>query len=209
MKEISQSTRSRLPQYLTYLREIAATSEAASNISSAHIAEALRLGEIQVRKDLAAVSGAGRPRIGYIIAELIDDLEDFLGYNNISDAVVVGCGKLGRAILGYEGFSEYGLNIAAGFDTDFSKTGLRADGKEIMPMEKLTEYCLEKNIKVGILTVPAPQAQAACDRMIEAGIRAISNFSPVHICVPQGIILKNEDIASSIAELSKRLAYNN
>lgn len=114
VKGISQAILRRLPIYLTYLKSL--PPQGPAHISATAIAAALHMGEVQVRKDLASVSKAGRPRIGYIVSELVEDLEAFLGCNDVSNAVIVGAGKLGKALLDYEGFSEYGLHIVAGLD---------------------------------------------------------------------------------------------
>lgn len=114
-KEISKSVLKRLPSYLTYLKSLPADGPA--NISATALAAALSMGEVQVRKDLALVSDGGRPKVGYMRESLISDIEQFLGYDNTTEAVLIGAGKLGRALLGYSGFAEYGLEIAAAFDT--------------------------------------------------------------------------------------------
>lgn len=201
-REVSQSTLRRLPTYLTYLKGL--PPDAPANISSAAIAAAIGAGEIQVRKDLASVSDSGRPKTGYPVAELIADLTEFLGYNDVSDAIVVGCGKLGEALLGYGGFQEYGLNLVAGFDTDPARIHEQAD-KPVLPLEKLAGLCEQRGIRVAILTVPASYAQAACDRLVAAGIRAILNFAPAHLDVPHGVLVKNENLAVSLAQLSNDL----
>ena len=112
-KEISRATLKRLPTYLAYLKGMPESSGV--NISATALAAGLHMGEVQVRKDLALVSSGGRPKIGYNRAALIADIEQFLGYGNTNDAVLIGAGKLGRALLGYSGFAEYGLNIVAAF----------------------------------------------------------------------------------------------
>ena len=109
--EISKSVLKRLPGYLAYLKNM--PQDAPPHISATALANALGMGEVQVRKDLAMVSDGGRPKIGYLRQRLIDDIEQFLGYDNTTDAVLIGAGRLGCALLGYEGFSEYGLNILA------------------------------------------------------------------------------------------------
>ena len=166
------------------------------------IAEALGLNDVQVRKDLALVSGEGKPKIGYYVSALISRLEKTLGSRNITKAVVVGAGKLGKALMFYEGFPEYGIEINAAFDCDASKCGALASGKEVMPMEKLADYCAAENIKIGIITVPEKEAQKVCDRLISAGVSAIWNFASASLETPAGVKVKNENIASSLAVLA-------
>lgn len=197
-KSISQSVLNRLPMYLNYLKSL--PSSIPSNISATAIANALNMGEVQVRKDLAAVSDGGKPKIGYIVSDLIDQLEIFLGYKDVDDAVIIGAGKLGKALLDYEGFTGYGLNIVAAFDINESLTD-----KKIFPMSKFEDLCKRMKIRIGIITVPADQAQAVCDLMVKNGILAIMNFAPVHLNVPQNVILHNENLATSLALLSKKL----
>lgn len=205
IKEISKSTLQRLPTYLSYLRELPHDDSFPKNISSAAIAAALGCGEIQVRKDLASVSKSGKPKIGYLINDLISDLEEFLGYNDLSDAVIVGCGKLGNALLDYGGFEEYGLQIIAGFDNDETKLGKSETGKEILSINKFADLCQRMKIQLGVITVPSYKAQEVCDLMVDSGIRAILNFAPIHLKVPNKILVKNENIAVSLAELSNKL----
>ena len=202
-KEISRATLKRLPTYLSYLKAL--PSEASANISATALAAGLHMGEVQVRKDLALVSDGGRPKIGYNREHLIADIENFLGYGNSNDAVLIGAGKLGRALLGYGGFAEYGLNIVAAFDANDTLIGTTNGGKPIMHLSRLGEVCQRYKIKIGIITVPAEYAQGVCDLMIENGILAIWNFAPKHLNVPDGILVQNENMAASLALLCKHL----
>ena len=202
-KEISKAVLKRLPTYLAYLKALPETGQ--THISATALASALNMGEVQVRKDLAMVSNGGRPKIGYPLDVLISDIEEFLGYGNTNDAVLIGAGKLGKALLGYGGFAEYGLNIVAAFDTDEKLVGETKSSKPILPISQLTEFCKEQKIKIGIITVPAEFAQGVCDQLIEAGIAAIWNFAPKHLDVPPEILVQNENMAASLALLSKHL----
>lgn len=199
---ISKAVLKRLPIYLTYLK----SQENLVNISATALATALNLGEVQVRKDLALVSDGGRPKIGYNRMKLIDDIEQFLGCDNTNDAVVIGAGGLGGALLGYTGFAEYGLNIVAAFDSNPDLVGKVKRGKKIYPVSELKQFCMERKILIGIITVPSEFAQSVCDTLIECGIRAIWNFAPVHLEVPEGVLVQRENMATSLAVLSKHLA---
>ena len=203
-KEISKSTVKRLPIYLSYLKALPEVGS--THISATALAAALGMGEVQVRKDLALISDGGRPKIGYLREALIQDIEDFLGYTNTNDAVLVGAGKLGRALLGYGGFAEYGLNIVAAFDSDDALIGTSKSGKPIMHMSRLEEFCKKHKIRIGIITVPAEYAQGVCDRLIANGIQAIWYFAPKHLDVPDGILVQYENMAASLALLSKHLS---
>lgn len=203
-KPISAQALSRLPAYLHYLKALPPDKDA--KISAKALGLKLGYGEIQVRKDLAVVSDAGKPKLGYAVSELIYDIETFLGYDSVNDAVLVGAGKLGRALMSYEGFKASGLNIVAAFDCDTNKCGRDESGKQILPIEKLENLCQRMKIRIGIITVPASQAQQVCNLLVSGGVEAIWNFAPTHLSVPQGVILKNENMAASLAVLSKHLS---
>ena len=202
-KTISVQALQRLPLYLQYLKTLPLDKE--TNISAKALGNALGMGEIQVRKDLSAVSDGGKPKVGNCTAELIKDIEAFLGYDNVNDAVLVGAGRLGGALLSYEGFKAYGLNIVAAFDSDLEKCGVDESGKQIFPISKMENLCRRLKIELAIITVPAQNAQQVCDSLVKSGIKAIWNFAPTHLSVPQDIILKNEIMAASLAVLSKNL----
>ena len=200
---IPKATLGRIPRYLSYLKELSL--ERVPYISATTIAKELNLGEVQVRKDLSMVSGAGRPRIGYDTEILIGQLEDCLGYNQLTLAVLVGAGRLGRALLQYDGFGHYGVKITAAFDSNDCALGL--DSKtEILPMNQFADFCKEHNVELGIITVGEGSAQEVCDQMIENGIKAIWNFAPCKLRVPDGVMLQNENLALSLAHLRNRLA---
>ena len=201
-KKVSKSVLKRLPGYLAYLKGL--PEDAPAHISATSLANALGMGEVQVRKDLAIVSDGGRPKIGYLRESLITDIEQFLGYDNTTDAVLIGAGKLGLALMGYSGFEEYGLNIQAAFDSNpvADKT---EDGQPIYPMTKLEHFCKVHKVLMGIITVPAAHAQEVADRLIACGVKAIWNFAPVHLDVPAHILVQNENMATSLAVLSVHL----
>ena len=203
-KSVPTATLTRLPIYYRYLINLQQQGE--KNISSAKISADMNLSAVQVRKDLAYVSSiAGKPKTGFDVDELIKDIALFLGYDNTTDAIIVGVGQLGRTLLSYAGFENYGLNIVAGFDVDERIINSRINGKLIMPMEKLKNFVRRINVHIGIITVPYQDAQKVCDELVDAGIKAIWNFAPTHIYVPEGVVLKDEDIASSLAILSSQL----
>ena len=199
--EISKATLGRIPMYLHYLDSLPGE---VVNISAAKVARELGFGEVQVRKDLAMVSDGGRPKIGYQREALINDIEQFLGYDNTTDAVLIGAGKLGQALMGYKGFDEYGLNILAAFDAH-PKQSKTEEGKPIYPISKLTQFCRSHKVLMGIITVPAEGAQEVADLLIEGGIKAIWTFAPAHLDVPTGILVQYENMATSLAVLSVHL----
>jgi redox-sensing transcriptional repressor len=201
---ISKQALKRMPYYLQHLKKL--LSEGIEIIAAPAIAESLGLNEVQVRKDFSAISTTkGKPKAGFPVKELIDNMEDFLGYHNIDDAVLLGAGSLGRALLSYKGFESYGLNIVAAFDADDSVAGSNICGKKVLPASKLSDMCKRMNIHIGIIAVPADQAQAVCDQLVSCGILAIWNFAPVHLSAPANILVRNENMAASLAMLSNHL----
>ena len=203
--KISKATIARMPLYLHFLQE--ENNKGTHYISSTVIAQNISVSSVLVRKDLALVSSeSGRPKLGFGVSRLIVDIEKFLGYDNISDAIVVGAGGLGRAFLGYEGFKNNGLNVVAAFDVDQSLVGTIVAGKPILHMSKLSAFVAEHNIKLGIVTVPKAAAQDVVNGLVEAGVRAIWNFAPTPLRVPKDIVIKTEDLAASLAMLAGKLA---
>ena len=203
---VSKATLGRLPNYLEYLRNL--PPDKVPYISATAIAKHLDLGEVQVRKDLAAVSGAGKPKLGYVTAELVEKLEECLGCNQVTSAVLVGAGKLGRALLQYDEFEKYGVKISAAFDSNERAISLGSK-TEILPMNQFEYFCKTKNIKLGIITVGEGSAQAVCDQMVKSGITAIWNFAPCKLKVPIGVLLQNENLALSLAHLNNQLCNFN
>ena len=201
-KKISKSVLKRLPGYLAYLKSM--PESAPPHISATALANALGMGEVQVRKDLAMVSDGGRPKIGYLRESLIDDIEQFLGYDNTTDAVLIGAGKLGQALMAYKGFDDYGLNILAAFDArpQMERTD---EGKPVYHISKLEHFCRSNKVLMGIITVPAESAQQVADQLIACGIKAIWNFAPTHLDVPGNILIQSENMATSLAVLSVHL----
>ena len=195
----------RLPYYLKFLKEL--QSDGILYVPAAAIANILNVYEVQVRKDLAAVSSQpGKPRVGFSVDGLIADIEHFLGYDNANVAALVGVGHLGQALMSYGGFADYGLDIAAAFDKSEALHGHCIHGCEVYPMDRLAEICRDRRIPIGIITTPAEEAQAVCDQLVAAGIKAVWNFAHVHLHVPEGVLVQNEDMAVSFALLSNHLA---
>lgn len=194
---VCKATIGRLPIYLKYLKKL--DLNLGEYISATKIAKGLQLGEVQVRKDLSSVSGEGRPKIGYKIIDLIKSIEDVLGYNNKTNAIIVGAGRLGQAILNYKGFDDYGINIIAAFDIKYY------NNNDILSMESLSSFCKENNVKIGIITVNEQSAQEICDLLVKNNIKAIWNFTKCNLVTNKDIIIKNENLALSIAYLNNQL----
>lgn len=193
---ISQASLKRLPKYLRILKE-----KESIYISSTEIADSLNLNPIQVRKDLALVSKSdGKPGIGFNVNELIMDMEEFLNLNNITDAIIVGAGKIGQALMNYKGFENY-INILMAFDNDTNK----CDNKKIFNIDKMENLVNRLNIHIGIIAVPKENAQDVCNKMIDCGIKAIWNFAPIDLKVPLNVSIKNEDLSASLLILLKEV----
>lgn len=201
-KNITSQTLSRLPLYFNYLRSLPEERKK-GNISATAIAEALGLNDVQVRKDLASVSSGGRPKVGYMTSELMNDIGRFLGFENRDRVVVAGMGNFGRAMLEYNGFEAYGFDIVCGFDHKKESVGSSINGKPVRHIDQLESFCRENDIRIGIITVPETAAQEVCDRMAEAGIRFILNFAAVHLNAPKGVAVHNENISLTLAMLAR------
>ena len=201
---VTKATLGRLPQYLQFLNGLPPGQY--DHLSATTIAKMLSLGGVQVRKDLAAVSGLGKPKVGYRTSELIKDLEDALGCKKLTPAILVGAGKLGRALLDYNGFEEYGVQITAAFDCNEQVLRMNKTSKEILPISSLKKYCTENGIRIGIITVGSGSAQDVCDQMLEAGITAIWNFAPCQLKVPDNVLVKQENLALSQAHLNSQIS---
>lgn len=201
---ISRQAYLRMPHYLQYLKFL--QEKGVGIIAAPAVAEALRLNEVQVRKDFAAVSSIkGKPKTGFPVDGLIVDMQRCLGYHNVDQAVLVGVGSLGQALLSYKGFAEYGLDIVMAFDNDEGLIDQQICGKHILSTNSLSDMCRRMNIHIGIITVPAAQAQVICDQLVAGGILAIWNFAPVHLSTPAHILVQDENMAASLALLSKHL----
>lgn len=202
---VSKKLLKRLPVYLHYIKTLP---EHTKNISATRMAKDLGLGDVLVRKDLAKVSKGGRRKLGYVREDLIVDIEKFLDFNSTTDAIVIGAGKLGQALLDYCGFEASGLHIVAGFDLHTSKKYTNG-GKPIYPITKLAQFCEDNQVAIAIITVPAESAQNVCDELVDCGIRAIWNFAPVHLNVPERIVVQSENLAVSLTTLRMQLKNQN
>lgn len=200
-KNIPKHTLQRLPIYLNYIKSL--EDGKTRFVSSANIAKALKLNDVQVRKDLALVSSlSGRPKIGFEIVPLIKDLEGILGYGQVYEAIVVGIGNLGKALLTYTGFEECGVRIIAAFDKDPNMVGEEINGKTVFAMSRMRNLCERMKVPIGIITVPEESAQEICNMMVDSGIKAIWNFARINLKVPEDVIVHDENLAISLSLLA-------
>jgi redox-sensing transcriptional repressor len=193
----------RLAKY--YQIALQAGEEGNESLSSVHLSKILGVDETLVRKDMASVGIVGKPRVGYPTGLIIAKLEETLGLSQHTDAVLIGCGGIGSALLRYPGFRKYGLRISAAFDADYSKVNQRIGDYVILPMEKCRSVINTFKVKVAILAVPADAAQETADWLVRRGVRAIWNFAPIHLEVPADVAVRNENLALGLAELIHNL----
>lgn len=204
MSRVSEKTLSRLPFYLKATESL--KEDGYEYVSASDLATLLSLNEEQVKKDLQLVcSTSGKPRKGREVNTLIRDIQDYLGYKNNTDAIVVGAGHLGQALLNYKGFIELGINIQAAFDIDKKIVGQAVNGKPVFHVDKIKTLVPKLNARIAIVAVPSEAANEIASKLVEAGIKAIWNFSPVHLNVGNDLIVENVNLASSLAVLSAKL----
>lgn len=204
MQTISSPTLRRLPSYLRTLRVLQEQGE--THVSAPQIAALTGQEAIVARKDLASTAIVGKPRVGFEIPALIKAIEGALGWDNVTDAFLVGVGNLGRALLAYEGFAAYGLKIVAAFDANPDLHGSDFADTPIFPLEKLVDLTPRLRVHLGILAVPPTAAQMVADKMVKAGITGIWNFTPTLLSVPESIIVQREDMSVSLSELSYKIS---
>lgn len=193
----------RLPTYLYKLSEM--RKAGISIVATPELARYMNLGEIVIRKDLAVTGVTGQPGVGYKVKELIEAIKSYLNWDNASEAILVGAGSLGSALLGYEGFEEYGLKIIAAFDADPGKIGTEIHGRSVFGVERLEELVRRLQVRIGIICVPAAFAQEVADAMVAGGIRGIWNFANVSLKVPEEVVVQREVIAGGLAVLSVKM----
>lgn len=193
----------RLPTYYRLLQQMAAQDR---HVSCSLIGRHLGLDPTQVRKDIEMIGLAGKPKVGFVVVDLLRGIEAFLGWDSPKEAILAGAGRLGSALLGYERFREYGIRILAAFDTDPKKIGMSIADKRVYLLDSLPGRTRWMGVSLGVITTPPGAAQRVADLMVQGGIRAIWNFAPVHLRVPDSVIVQNEDLGHALASLSFRLA---
>lgn len=200
---LPEPTLRRLPWYLAYVSLL--HSRRVEYVSSTAIARELNVDASQIAKDLSFLSIRGKTRIGYEVAELEKELKDFLGFDSRHNAVIMGVGSLGGALISDSGLARYGLNIVAGFDVNPDLIGRTINGVPVFSPEELPERREEFKAEIGIITVPVEVAQGVADDMVAAGIRALWNFTPVRIRTAEGIAIENTSIYAHLAVMYNRL----
>jgi redox-sensing transcriptional repressor len=193
----------RLPSYLHIIRQAERSHD--FYISGTVIAQELNLEPIQVRKDLAITGIVGKPKKGYPVEELIKAIERYLGWDQSHEAVLVGAGNLGSALMGYQEFQRHGLHFVAAFDTDPQKVGAQVHGVAVRAMDDLEAAIKEIQAEIAVLTVPSAFAQSTAEVLVRAGITSIWNFTNTKLKVPDSIVVQREDLSSGYAMLSVQM----
>ena len=201
--KIPEPTLRRLPWYLAFVKLLQKRGE--TFVPSTQIAKEINVDSSLVAKDLSYIDVVGKTRVGYNIDSLIKVLEDFLGFTSSHKAFLFGVGSLGASLLHDSGLSQYGLNVVAGFDVNPKITGTSTNGIPIYDIKEFPEICKKLNAKIGILTVPVDNAQEVANTMIEGGLKAVWNFTPFRIRVPENIVVQNTSIYAHLAVMFNRL----
>jgi len=196
----------RLPWYLSNVKLLKNKGE--QYVSSTQISKEINIDASQIAKDLSYVNISGRTRVGYDINELIAVLEDFLGFTNMHKAFLFGVGSLGGALLRDSGLNHFGLEIVAGFDVNPELVGQCINGIPIFHSDDFLEKMKEYDVNIGVLTVPIEIAQNITDKMVEGGIKAVWNFTPFRIRVPENIVVQNTSLYAHLAVMFNRLNFN-
>lgn len=202
-----EPTLRRLPWYLAYIKLLKARGE--TSVSSTQIAKEINVDASQVAKDLSFVRITGKTRVGYDVDALIAILEDFLGFASQHNALLFGVGRLGAALMRDSGLEQYGLNIVAGFDVRHKVVGTSIGEIPVHHIAELTEKQQLYNATIGIITVPVEVAQQVSEHITNAGIRAIWNFTPFRIRVPESVVVQNTSIYAHLAVMYNRLSSLN
>ena len=203
---IPAATIERLPLYYRCLDKLSMFEET-EVVSSKDLGGRLDIPSTQVRKDLSYYGEFGRRGVGYNVKELKKSIGKILGVDKKWPAVLIGAGNLGRALINYGGFSKMGLKITDIFDNDLNKIGNRVGTIKVRSINDLEETINDKDINLGIVTVPADSAQEVVDKLVDYGIKAIWNFSPTRLYVPDDIFVRNEDLAVGIVSLIYHLSW--
>ncbi len=205
-EKVPEPTLRRLPWYLSNIKLLKEKGE--EYVSSTQISKEINIDASQIAKDLSYVNISGRTRVGYHVDELITVLEDFLGFTNMHKAFLFGAGSLGQALLGDSGLTHFGLKIVAAFDVNPDLVGTEVNHIPIYHMNTFMERMKEYNVNIGVLTVPINIAQKITDEMVTGGIKAVWNFTPFRIRVPEDIVVQNTSLYAHLAVMFNRLNFN-
>lgn len=204
--KVPEPTLRRLPWYLSNVKLLKQKGE--RYVSSTQISKEINIDSSQIAKDLSYVNITGRTRVGYEVDTLIAVLEDFLGFTNSHKAFLFGVGSLGGALLRDSGLNHFGLEIVAAFDINPALVGTSINGIPIFHSDDFVQKMGEYDVNIGVLTVPIEIAQRITDVMVAGGIRAVWNFTPFRIRVPENIVVQNTSLYAHLAVMFNRLNFN-
>ena len=204
--KVPEPTLRRLPWYLSNIKLMKEKGE--QYVSSTQISKEINIDASQIAKDLSYVNISGRTRVGYNIDALIEVLESFLGFTNMHKAFLFGVGSLGAALLRDSGLHHFGLEIVAAFDVNPELVGKDLNGIPIFHSDDFEAKMKEYDVNIGVLTVPINIAQEITDKMVDGGIKAVWNFTPFRIRVPENIVVQNTSLYAHLAAMFNRLNFN-
>ena len=204
--KVPEPTLRRLPWYLSNIKLMKEKGE--QYVSSTQISKEINIDASQIAKDLSYVNISGRTRVGYNIDALIEVLESFLGFTNMHKAFLFGVGSLGAALLRDSGLHHFGLEIVAAFDVNQELVGKDLNGIPIFHSDDFEAKMKEYDVNIGVLTVPINIAQEITDKMVDGGIKAVWNFTPFRIRVPENIVVQNTSLYAHLAVMFNRLNFN-
>ena len=199
-KNISMAVIKRLPKYHRYLKELLKNN--IDKISSKELSEKIGFTASQIRQDLNNFGDFGQQGYGYNVRDLYDQIGGILGLTKEYNAVIIGAGNLGQAIANYTYFQNIGFNMKSMFERNPKLIGLKIRNVEVRDIDLLDEFLKEETIDVGIICVPGGSAQAACDTLVSNGVKAIWNFAPVDLKVPEGIVVENVNLSESLLTMT-------
>lgn len=205
-EKVPEPTLRRLPWYLSYVKLMKEKGE--KFVSSTQISREINIDASQIAKDLSYVDISGRTRVGYQVDAMISVLEDYLGFTDMHQAFLFGVGSLGGALLRDTGLQHFGLEIVAAFDVNPALVGSQINGIPIFHTDDFEAKMKEYHIQIGVLTVPINIAQEITGIMVAGGIKAVWNFTPYRIRVPQHIVVQNTSLYAHLAVMFNRLNFN-
>lgn len=200
---LPEPTLRRLPWYLACVSML--RTRGVEYVSTTALSRELNVDASQIAKDLSYINVRGRTRVGYEVRALEDELADFLGFGQRHNAVMIGVGSLGAALIADSGLARYGLNIVGGFDINPDLAGLTINGVPIYGMEELSVQRQRLRADIAIIAVPVDNAQSAADMAVAAGVKALWNFTPFRLRAPHGIVIQNTSIYAHLAVMYNRL----
>ena len=200
---ISRATVDRLPLYFRTLRLI--KSEGSEIVSSEDLGRRIGVTPEQIRKDLASFGAFGKKGVGYHVAELVNNISQILGLDRKWNISIIGVGHLGWALANYRNFASLGFHLTALFDQNPAIVGQLINGVDVLSVADLETTVASRNIQIGVIAVPAGEAQAVADRLVAAGVHGIWNFAPVRIRVPDNVEIVSEDLSVGLSTLSYHL----